>query len=81
MSNQKPGSLNEGAHYSIDDELAKIEGAHGQEGLNGKPQEGPWPRQKPARPDAIDIGRTFAVTAVGVLVGVVVVIIVFVLLK
>ena len=68
---------------SVADKPAKgtIEMAMEQEVASSETHERTWPKQKPARPDAIDIARTFAVIIVGSLVGAVAVIVVFMLLN
>lgn len=81
MRSSEPETPGDEARYSIADKLATIEIASEEELSSNRTHERTWSRQRPARPDAIDIARTFAVIIVGGLVGVVAVIVVFMLLK
>ncbi len=83
MRNREPVGLTDEPRYSVSVEplMKPVEEISEHEWAALRSYERIEPRQKPARPDAIDIARTWAVIIAGGLVGVMIVVIVFMLLQ
>ncbi len=82
MGSPKPGGFNEKPRYPRYPLPAEsVAEASESESRTLRSHDRIWPRQKPAKPDAVDIARTWAVIIVGGLTGIMTVVVVFMLLK